>query len=59
MRALTPGVKRFDGAPIDGLHQSVLEEGMNAPSCVPGSVEKKGGDTDVRTPRCSEREGEG
>ena len=56
MRALTPGVKRFDGAPIDGLHQSAFEEGMNAPSCVPGSVEKKGEDADVRTPRCSERE---
>jgi len=58
MRALTPGVKRFDGAPIDGLHQSAFEEGMNALGCVPGSVEKKGGDADVRAPRCSERERE-
>ena len=57
MLALTPGVKRFDGAPIDGLHQSAFEEGMNACGCVPGSVEK-GEDADVRAPRCSEREGE-
>ena len=58
MRALTPGVKRFDGAPIDGLHQSAFEERMNAPGCVPGSVEKKGEDADVRAPRCSKRERE-
>jgi len=33
-----------------------LKKGMNAHCSVPGSVEKKGGDADVRAPRCSERE---
>ena len=31
MRAITPGVKRLDGAPIDGLHQSAFEEGDECP----------------------------
>ena len=35
-----------------------LKKGMNAHCSVPGSVEKKGEDADVRAPRCSEREGE-
>ena len=33
-----------------------LKKGMNAHCSVPGSVEKKGEDADVRAPRCSERE---
>jgi len=52
MRAITPGIKRLDGAPIDGG----LKKGMNAHCTVPGSVEKKGEDADVRAPQCSERE---
>ena len=31
MRVITPGVKRLDGAPIDGLHQSAFEEGDECP----------------------------
>ena len=32
-----------------------LKKGMNAHCSIPGSVEKKGEDADVRAPRCSER----
>jgi len=31
MQALTPGVKRLDGALIDGRHQSAFEEGDECP----------------------------